>query len=373
MEEKRLLLAYDLQFFAGDDAGEKTEEPTSKKLGDARKKGQVAKSRELVMAAQLMASFILLRVYVGTMGQKFSEYFYYTFESLIPEFVRANRRGPSVEAVWQVLTYFYLQILLVIAPFLVVAFLVGFVSNIVQFKWQIATEPLKPKLSKLNPMSGVKKLFSKQSLVELLKSIVKIAIIFIVAYVTLAGQVKNLFLLYDISLNQAVAYIGTTIIDVGFRISVVYFILSFADLAYQKWHFKKEMKMTKQEVKDEYKNAEGDPQIKGKIKQKMREASVRRIQQALQRADVVITNPEHLAVALEYDREGGAEAPKVTAKGADYAAKRIRELAKENNVPIVQNKGLARALYTNCDEGDFIPPELYEAVAEILAEIYKLM
>ena len=203
-----------------------------------------------------------------------------------------------------------------------------------------------------------------------MKSIVKIGVFSYVAYSSVKNNRNDLFLLYDIPLNQAVTLIGSIIINTGLKISFVYLVVGIADYAYQKHKFNEDMKMTKQEVKDEYKISEGDPQIKGKQKQRMREASQRRMMQDVPKADVVITNPTHLAIALKYDAEV-SEAPVVVAKGEDYVALKIKEVAQENNIAIVENKPLARMLFSNVDIGSEIPPELYQSVAEILAMIYK--
>ncbi len=367
--ETAYLLPLNLQFFADGEGGEKTEEATPKKLNDAREKGQVAKSRELVMALQLIAAFILLQVYVSTLGSRFMSYFRVIYVDMLPDFVSMNRDGLTVQAAAALLMYAYLQILICVAPFLLVMFVVGFLGNSLQFSWKVSAEPMKPQLSKLNPLNGFKRIFSKQALFELAKAIVKVILIFVVAYITIRDEVKNIFILYDMSLFQAVEYIGRLIINVGLRISIVYLIIALVDLIYQRHHFKEEMKMTKQEVKDEYKNTEGDPQIKGQQKARMREASRRRMMQAVPQADVVITNPEHVAVAIKYE-PGGSDPPKVLAKGAEYNAQRIKEIAREHNVAIVQNKPLARSLYNSIEVGGFVTPELYEFVAEVLVSVY---
>ena len=209
-----------------------------------------------------------------------------------------------------------------------------------------------------------------QSIVNLLLSLAKIAVIFIIAYTMIKDHVNELFILYEVPLYAAIAQIGTLVLDIGLRISLVLLVVGFADFIYHKWKYKKDLKMTKQEVKDEYKNAEGDPQIKGKQRQRMREASQRRMMQSVPQADVVITNPTHIAVAIKYDIEK-APAPIVVAKGEEYLAQKIKEIARENNVVIKENKMLARSIYTTVDVGEQIPPELYQAVAEILAVVYQ--
>ena len=204
-----------------------------------------------------------------------------------------------------------------------------------------------------------------------MKSMVKLGVIGYVVYSYLKDRIGQIFLLYDITLNQAIGLIGETVIDLGIRVAAVYMVIAFLDYAYQKWKFREDMKMTKQEVKDEYKNQEGDPQIKGKQRQRMREASMRRMMQQLPEADVVITNPTHYAVAVKYDPDK-YDAPYVLAKGENYLAQRIKDIAKENDIEIVENKPLARMLYANVEIGELIPPELYQAVAEVLAFVYHL-
>jgi len=364
-----LLLSYDLQFF-GDEGGDKTEEPTDKKLEDTRKKGSVAKSQELANGIELVGMFLMLRIFTSYMAEKFIGVFDWVYGTEIVDIVNTERSGITINTVSGILQESLLQVLIIGLPFYAGGFLIALLSNALQFKFKVTTEPLKPKLSKFNPINGFKRIFSKRSLVNLLLAIVKIAVIFAVAYSCLKDRINELFLLYDLPLNQGIALVGDIVLDTGLKISMVYVIVGFADFVYQKWKFKEEIKMTKQEVKDEYKNSEGDPQIKGRQKQRMREASQRRMMSAVPQADVVITNPTHIAVAIKYDTEI-ASAPVVLAKGEDYLAQRIKTAAKDNNVDIVENKPLARAIYTTVDVGAQIPPELYQAVAEILAVIYN--
>ena len=227
-----------------------------------------------------------------------------------------------------------------------------------------------PKLDKFNPVNGFKRMFSMESLFELVKSILKIGLIVYIAYSSIKDEADNLFILYEISLSQAIVLTGTIVLDTGLKISIAYLIIGLADYIYQKYKFSEDMKMTKQEVKDEYKNTEGNPEIKGRQRQRMREVSQRRMMQDVPKADVVITNPTHYAVAIKYDAET-AKAPIVLAKGEDYLAKKIKEAAREHQVEIVENKPLARMLYANVDIGQEIPPELYQAVAEVLAMVYN--
>ena len=362
-------LPLNLQFFAKDGpGGEKTEEPTAKKLEDARKEGQVAKSREIANGLGLLALFLLLKFMVGSIGTRFLESFSMVYNR-IPVICRLNGGTSPMGDISILLRTVMLRLLIILLPILLIGFAVAFISDLFQVKWRPTTKPLQPKFSKLNPLNGFKKIFSAQSLVELVKSIAKILLIALVFYSYIKDKGALLYALYDMSMMQAVNLIGETVIDLGIRISAIYMIIAGADFMYQKYKFKNDMKMTKQEVKEEYKNAEGDPEIKGKIKARMREASQRRMMQAIPKADVVITNPTHYAVAIQYDTEV-APAPIVVAKGSDYLAQKIKEIARENNIEIVEDKPLARMLYANVDVDKQIPPELYQAVAEVLAMVY---
>lgn len=366
-----LKLQYNLQFFAKDGpGGEKTEEPTAKKLEDARKEGQVAKSKEIANAFGMLSLFFMMKIYVGQMGIGMMEYLSGIYNQIPGLITMHDGRIPSA-AIQVALRGMILQLVSLIAPVLLVGVMVAIICDIVQVRWKPTSKPLQPKFSKLNPVKGFGRIFSKNSLMELLKSVAKIGVIGYVVYSYLQGKIEGIFLLYDMGLMQAIALIGEVVTELGIRISAVYMVIAFLDFAYQKWKFKDDMRMTKQEVKDEYKNQEGDPQVKSKQKQRMREASMRRMMQQLPEADVVITNPTHYAVAVKYDPDR-YDAPYVIAKGEDYLAQRIKEIAKENEIEIVENKPLARMLYANVEIGGLIPPELYQAVAEVLAFVYHL-
>ena len=358
-----------LQFFAKDGpGGEKTEEPTGKKLSDARKEGSVAKSKEVANGLGLLALFLVLKIWIGRIGTQFLESFDLVYER-IPTICKLQGGTSPIGDITALLRTVMLRLLIILLPVFTVGVLVAFLSDLFQVKWAPTTKPLQPKLSKLSPANGFKRIFSTRSLAELVKSIAKIILIAYVTYSYIRGKESLLFSLYDMPMMQAVQLIGETVINLGIRLALVYMIIAAADYWYQKYKFRKDMMMTKQEVKDEYKNAEGDPEIKGKIKARMREASQRRMMQAVPQADVVITNPTHFAVAIKYDPDV-APAPIVLAKGADYVAKKIKEIAKENNVQIIEDKPLARMLYANVEVDAQVPPELYQAVAEVLAFVY---
>ncbi len=364
-----MILKYDLQFFAKDGpGGEKTEPATQKKLDDARKEGKVAKSKEVGLGLSLLALFLVLKITIGWIGEKLLECFSMIYGK-IPEMIIMQDGMLPASAFRAMARNTMLKMLVILAPFLIVGSVVAFLGDLMQVKWRPTMKPLQPKFSKMNPVSGLKKIVSAQALIELAKSVVKLLVIGYFVYTTLKDKVNEIFLMYDMPLMQAIMLTGEIVIDLGIKISLIYLVIAGVDYLYQKWKFGEDMKMTKQEVKEEMKNSEGDPQIKGKIRQRMREASRRRMMQAVPEADVVITNPTHYAVAVKYDAEAYV-APIVVAKGEDFLAQRIKEAAKEHHVEIVENKPLARMLYANVEIGELVPPELYQAVAEVLAMVY---
>lgn len=358
-------LPYNLQYFA--DGPDKTEEPTAKKLSDARLEGQVAKSNELTSASGLAVLFISLKLFAGYIGNQFINTYIKSFKNIEKyaggEFSIANISALLGDAI--------LNILKICLPIFIFAFLVATVVVLFQVKWKISLKTMKPKFSKINPISGFKKIFSKDKIVQIIIEVIKIIVISYIAYNTLKDEWAMLFQLYDMKLEQAILLIGNLVINLGLKISIIFLVIGFGDLIYQKLKFRKDMRMSKQEVKDEFKNSDGDPQIKGKIKQRMREASMRRMMQNLPKADVIITNPTHLAAAIQYDKES-SEAPVLLAKGADHLAEKIKGIARENNIEIVENKPLARMLYYNVEVGEEIPAELYQMTAEVLAYVYGL-
>ncbi len=365
--EDLLLLKYNLQFFAKDEGGEKTEEPTAKKLSDARNEGQAPRSQDLNTASMLLVLILGIKIFGGFIYDRVFETYHYVMTNMSDYATNEFNLGRAENLFQMGLR----EVLFTILPISLIGVLVAFVVGVKQVKWKITTKPLKPKPSKLNPIKGMKRIFSKDKLVELLKALVKLGVLFWVVFSYMQDEWGMITNIYQLEPVPAVHLIIDTVLDIALRIAIVFLLIAFADWMYQKRKFRKDMKMTKQEVKDEYKNSEGNPEIKGAIRRKMQEASRRRMMQELPEADVVITNPTHLAVALKYDKES-AEAPIVIAKGADFLAQKIKEIARENRVQIVENKPLARMLYHNVDIGAEIPPELYQMVAEILAYVYSL-
>lgn len=365
------ILPYHLQYFAKDGpGGEKTEPATAKKLSDARNEGQVVKSKELNSAIALIVLFLILKYLSGMIGMDFIETFTVVYKK-IPDYVTSSVGGMQIHSVTTLLNNMILRIAQIVLPVFLIGFVMAFLVEIIQVKWKPTTKPLEPKFDKMDPLKGFKRMFSAESLAELIKSIFKIGIITYVAYSTLKEELYFIYRLYDLNFFTAIGLIGEMVINLGLKISIVYLFIGIGDYVFQLLKFKRDMKMTKQEVKDEFKNTEGNPEIKSRIRGKMREASRRRMMQAVPTADVIITNPTHFAVALKYDTEV-SKAPIVIAKGEDFLAQKIREAAKENSIEIVENKPLARMLYYNVNIGAEIPPELYQAVAEVLAYVYNL-
>ena len=355
---------FDLQRFAeGGGGGEKTEEPTDKKRRDARKKGQVARSQELNAAFVLLAGFFVIRVLWEYIYENIAGYSAYIFANL-------NLFSFSIESIMEIFLGIVVLLGKTAFPIMLGITVLALAINFFQVGLVVSTEKIEPKLDNINPINGFGRIFSKRSLVELAKSIFKILIIGFFLYLYLKDEVPFMpyFIYYD--LGHSLAEIADKIFTMAFQVIAVIMVMAIADYAYQSWQTTQDLKMTKQEVKDEYKQTEGDPQIKSKIKQKQRQMAMSRMMQEVPKADVIVTNPTHFAVALLYEK--GMAAPKVLAKGQDIVAQRIKEIARESRIPIVENKPLARALYDTVEIGGFVPEELYQAVAEILAYVYRL-
>lgn len=366
MDDYRLL-KLNLQLFAKDGpGGEKTEPATQKKLDDARKEGQVAKSKEIVNAAFLVGVFYMLQFTIGTIGEGLIDTFNENY-SIIPNYI--NRESMTISTAAKVFENAMWDILLICAPILLVTVFIAFFGDFAQVRWRPTAKPITPKFNRISPVSGFKRIFSVQSLINLLKSMAIVAICLYIIYDEIVDNFNGIVNIYEISLEAALVFAGEMVFGVATKISLLYLTIGVIDLIYQRRKFNEDMKMTKQEVKDEFKNTEGNPTIKQQQRRRMREASQRRMMQKLPEADVVITNPTHFAVAIKYDLSI-ADAPVVLAKGEDYLAMKIKEIARENDVEIVENKPLARALYASVDVGEKIPQELYQAVAEVLAFVY---
>ncbi|HOS69232.1 MAG TPA: flagellar biosynthesis protein FlhB [Bacillota bacterium] len=346
--------------------GEKTEPATPKRRYELRQKGQIPRSRELVTAVVLLISFWSLRL--------LSEYIFGDLIFAVRNFLSFPKDIDSRFTTNEIMRIFLQNLLIfakILAPILLIIALCVIIVNYLQIGSVFTARPLMPNINKINPIEGFKRLFSKNAFVELLKSIFKIGIIGFIIYDYLVDNYKVIPELLNMNVESTMVFIGDTIISAGIRAAVVLLILSIFDYAFQRWSFERDIRMTKQEIKDEYKLTEGNPQIKSKIKEKQRQLSLRRMMAEVPSADVIITNPTHFAVAVKYE-EAVADAPLVIAKGKDLIAEKIKDTAKQNNVPIVENKPLAQALYKSVEIGSQIPSELYKAVAEVLAYVYSL-
>ena len=346
-------------------SGEKTEKATPRKRRETREKGEVAKSRELPSVAVLLASLLGLVFFGSFMLQHLQLLMKDAFTMPNPaemgDVDRLVAYGKSV-----IVDFF-----LIVAPMLAAVFVVAICSNVAQVGLLLSTELIKPKLSKLDPVKGLGRLFSKQAAAELFKTLLKLIIVAGIVYASIVGKIEELPNLGNLDVSGVFQYLSTVVFSIFMNCTLALLPLVLLDWAFQKWQFEERIKMSKQEVKEEHKRSEGDPQIKARIKGLQMEMARKRMMQAVPDADVVITNPTHLAVALSY-RKDAMSAPRVIAKGADLIARRIKALAAENNVPIVENRPLARDLYTMVDIDQEIPPALYHAVAEVMAYIYRL-
>ena len=353
------LLSIDLQYFAG----EKTEKATPKKRQDTRKKGQVAKSQDVNTAFVLLAGFAVLSFFGSYMKNIVTSIFIFSFED--------NMLVPLTEnSVSVIFLQMIEQAAYLLMPIMIAAMIAGVLSNYLQIGFLFSTEAIQPKLNKLNPISGFKRIFSWRALVEFVKSILKIVLVGVVVFVVIWLRIDEILILSQKSIGAALATLADITVNVGLYSAVVLMFIAIFDYFYQKFDYEKSIRMSKQDIKDEYKNSEGDPLIKSKIKQRQREMAMQRMMQEVPNADVVITNPTHYAIAIKYDEEK-MDAPFVVAKGVDFVAQKIKLIAKENDVTTIENRPLARALYDQTEIGQGIPEEFFKAIAEILAFVYK--
>ena len=350
----------DLQLFS-----EKTEEATSKKKQDTRKKGNVLQSKELTGAITLFVAVFAINIYSTNILEVIVSSVKY-YNGLFYE-LNFNDITEIYNILIKALIFTLRAVIYIIIP----TFITAFVIQRLQVGSLYTTEPLKPKLSRLNPIEGFKRMFSMQAVMNLIKSLLKIILVGYVGYIYIRDNIGLVMKAYELDKMRFSYMVFFFSINMAIRMAFVIIILGFADYFYQNYSYKKNIRMSKQEVKEEFKQTEGDPQIKAKIKERQRQAAMRRMMQELPKADVIITNPTHFAVALKYD-EDKYDAPYVIAKGQDYIAKKIKEKAKEYEIPIVENKPLARTLYKEIEIGRVITPDLYEAVAEVLAYIYSI-
>lgn len=346
------------------DKHSKTEQPTSKKLEEARKKGPPPLSRDMSSTITLLVSMITLYGLGGYMLTSLRE----SSRSLLAGMGKVTLTPTSVHSL---LMKQFLSIGGILAPFLIMVMVAGVAGVVVQGGFSFSTERLSFKLENLNPVNGVKRLMRKESVVEALKSLIKLLIVGYIAYRILRDEMGAIVYLTETDIQGILTFVSHISFKIVLHTCGVMIVLAVLDLAFVKWSWMQNLKMTKDEVKQEHKDSEGDPQIKGKIRKMAYERAFRRLRQVIPTADVVVTNPTHFAVALKYERDKMA-APVVIAKGADELALRIKAMARENRVVLVENRFLARELYAQVKEGEEIPETLYVAVAELLAYVYGL-
>ena len=353
-------LKLDLQFFAG----EKTEKATPKKREDERKKGKVAKSQDINTALILFFSFILLFVLGTFMKERMQDLYIESFTEHIHEEVDYN-------SIMKLLKQKLIEFGMIVLPIMGVVAVVSVAANLVQIGFLFTGEPLKFDLKKIDPISGAKRIFSIRAIVELLKSMFKIVVIGTITFSVILIYKDDMMMLAMKAPENAVAFFGHTTIVMGNSATIALLFLAVLDYMYQKFDFEKNIRMSKQDIKDEHKNVEGDPLIKSRMREKQRQIATSRMMQEVPKADVVITNPTHYAIAIKYDEETAA-APYVLAKGTEQTAQKIKEIAKEHDIMTVEDRPLARAMYDMVEVNEVIPEEFYQAVAEILAYVYQV-
>jgi len=344
---------------------ERTEKATAKRRQQAREKGQVAQSREVSSVIILMTALGLFYFSGSWMLLNLGNILSGVYQSL------GTLHLDSVPNVSTFLIKIAKLSFRIIAPLFLLLVVAGIAANGLQFGFGLYPKKLAPKLTQINPASGVKRIFSLKSLVEAVKSVLKIIVVGWIAYGVISGHLKEFPALVDLDVGQILVFMGQVAFQIALYVCLALVVMAALDFIYQRWQYEENLKMTKQEVKDEHKQAEGDPKVKSRIRSLQREVAMRRMMESVPEADVVITNPTHLAIALRFDSKNMI-APRVVAKGADHLAERIRKIAGEHSVPIVENKPLAQALYRMVELGEYIPAELYRAVAEVLAYVYRL-
>ncbi|MCO7125981.1 flagellar biosynthesis protein FlhB [Sporolactobacillus shoreicorticis] len=356
----KLRYSVDLQYFAG----EKTEKATPHKREEGRKKGQVFKSADLCTAVSMLAIFLYFRFAGGGVIEQLAK--------MMGQFFNVNLDMSVTEQnVHKMFSDLSIQVLKLLLPTLIIALVVGAASQIFQVGFLFLPDSLMFKSERISLLKGLKRTYSLRAIVELLKSMLKIIFVGMITFVILWMNRQSIAQSASQPLTESVRTLSQIMLNMGIAVSIALIALSLLDYLYQKYDYEKNMRMSKQDIKDEFKTIEGNPQIKSKIKERQKQMALNRMMQEVPNADVIITNPTHFAVALQYDAKE-MNAPKVIAKGADLIALRIKEIAKENQIVIVEKKPLARALYHHLEIGDSIPEEFFKAVAEILAYVYRL-
>ncbi|MBP7792974.1 MAG: flagellar biosynthesis protein FlhB [Candidatus Goldbacteria bacterium] len=340
----------------------KTEKATPKKREEARKRGQIVRSVEINSMLNVLICLIVLKIFGGYIFDNIKMLSSYFWDNVTTIAITPDAMGSFVN-------FIISKLLLIILPIFVAVFIIGILSNVLQFGFLITFEPLKPSFDKINPFRGLKRLFSKRMLFELGKSIIKIFVISYIFYSMIKKIFNEIFITPLMDIETYLSFSADIVFSLGIKITVAFIIFSILDYIYQKYEYEDNLMMSKQEVKDELKQLEGDPLIKARIRNIQREIARRRMISEIPQADVVITNPNHIAIAIRY-KEGDDNAPKIVAKGINLMAEKIKNIARENGIIIVENPPLARVL-VKLEIGWEIPPELFQAMAEILAFVYQ--
>lgn len=346
---------------AGDD---KTEKPTPRRLSEARKKGNIPKSMDVNTAVVLLVGVVLVKMQFASIGTRMTDMAHEALGNLPKEDI-------TTTTLMAIFTHLGLQFAVIAGPILVTLLVAGLVANYAQVGVLFTAEPLTPKFEKINPISGFKRLFSRRSIIETLKAIIKMSVVGYLAYKVLYDNYPQLTATVMADRASMAVLFGSIAWEIAWKAVMALLVFGALDYFYQRWEHEKGLKMTKQEIKDEAKQSEGDPMVKGRIRRLQREAARRRMMSEVPKATVVITNPTHFAIALKYERNG-MEAPRCVAKGVDLVAQKIKEIAAENDVPMIENVPLARALYKKVDVDEEIPEDMYAAVAEILVMVDRL-
>lgn len=346
-----------------DDQGEKTEQATDTKREEFRKRGQVAMTRELGTAVIILLSggllYIIGRFFLKNMIDIFNRCMNGEFVLLVKD-----NHGSEV--------FYFLgeKLVILLAPVFAIAVITGIVTQVIQTGFLQVEDALSPNLNKMNPLSALGRIFSMKGVAELLKSILKITIIFLLMYFLLKGEIEKIPYLTGYNLEQILTYLGTVLFKLFTGTGLFMLVLALGDYFFQKWQIEKEMMMSKQEIKEEHKSREGDPLIKARVRKAQREIANRKMLSEISKASVVITNPTHIACVLKYSDK--LPAPQLVAMGADFMAEKIKEIARQHNIPVLENKPLARTIFKTMKIGEIIPRELFTAVAEVLSYIMRL-
>jgi flagellar biosynthetic protein FlhB len=349
---------------AEENVQDRTEKATPRRRRKSRQEGKVARSVELNSAVILCLGLTVIYMMGPLLAGQMRQFMSYIF-------TEAPNMRLDVDSAVALFSNNILTFFTILGPILIILSIIAYGVNVMQVGFLVTTKPLEPKLDKLNIANGIKRLFSVRSVVEMIRDVIKITLIATVAYLSIKSNLPAFFSLSDNSVEFFAGTMGTMALKTALQIGVVILFLALLDYAFQKYEFEKKIRMSKQEIKEEMKETEGSPETRARVRQVQREMVRRRMMQEIPEADVVVTNPTHIAVALKYDQKK-MEAPTVVAKGERLIAEKIKEIAREAGVPIVENRPLARALFSLCEIGSIVPAKLYKAVAEVLAYVYRL-